>query len=194
MPGVTDNVGNTAAEIISEKLNFNQNNFKVNSSQLFLLLTQDKSVVDEITSECSNLLINKIFIKSFNEYIESKKDVSDVDIKSIKKQNITKHVNLNLSVSDLKKIGKEGIIGHDGKRRGTLGLDIESLKEINKYFKLKSRHPTDIEIETLAQTWSEHCKHKIFSSKMDNSKEGLFNTYIKNPTKKIIKVALLGYG
>ena len=42
LPGVTDNVGNTAAEIISEKLNFNQNNFKVNSSQLFLLLKKEK--------------------------------------------------------------------------------------------------------------------------------------------------------
>jgi len=25
------------------------------------------------------------------------------------------------------------------------------------------RHLTDVELEALAQTWSEHCKHKIFS-------------------------------
>jgi hypothetical protein len=26
--------------------------------------------------------------------------------------------------------------------------------------KIITRNPTDIEIETIAQTWSEHCKHK----------------------------------
>jgi len=39
----------------------------------------------------------------------------------------------------------------------------------------------------LAQTWSEHCKHKIFSSRIDNVKKGLFDTYIKGATREIIK-------
>ncbi len=52
--------------------------------------------------------------------------------------------------------------------------------------------PTDAEIEVLAQTWSEHCKHKIFSSKItyENKETGktielssLYKTFIQNPTK-----------
>ena len=65
-------------------------------------------------------------------------------------------------------IGKLGIEEKNKSRRGTLGLDIESLKTIRNYFNKIKRKPSDVEIETLAQTWSEHCKHKIFSSKIDN--------------------------
>ena len=64
LPGVTDNLGNTATEIICEKLNFNQNNFKIRSSQLYLLLTNNKSIISEITKECSNSLVNKITHKT----------------------------------------------------------------------------------------------------------------------------------
>ena len=46
LPGVTDNLGNTAGEIICERLRFNPNKFKINSSQLFLLLTNNKSVMN----------------------------------------------------------------------------------------------------------------------------------------------------
>ena len=36
------------------------------------------------------------------------------------------------------------------------------MKAVKNYFKKKKRNPTDIELETIAQTWSEHCKHKTF--------------------------------
>ena len=120
-----------------------------------------------------------MFPKFINEvYKESSKEIEN--------KYITQFVNLKLNEFNLKKIGKEGIKDQNGKRRGTLGLDIQSLKAINKYFAKKGRNPRDIEIETLAQTWSEHCKHKIFSSKIDNLKKGLFSTYIKGATEKII--------
>ena len=56
-----------------------------------------------------------------------------------------------------------------------MGLDVESLRSIQKYFSKKKRQPTDVELETLAQTWSEHCKHKIFSSSIDEIKTLLKN-------------------
>lgn len=43
-----------------------------------------------------------------------------------------------------------------------LALDIEELRTIRDYFNKQARSPTDIELETLAQTWSEHCAHKTF--------------------------------
>ncbi|MBI4009496.1 phosphoribosylformylglycinamidine synthase, partial [Candidatus Roizmanbacteria bacterium] len=41
-----------------------------------------------------------------------------------------------------------------------LFLNLEEIKIIQKYFFNLRRDPKDIELETLAQTWSEHCAHK----------------------------------
>ena len=44
----------------------------------------------------------------------------------------------------------------------SLSLDPEELRVIRDHFAALDRDPTDVEIETLAQTWSEHCAHKTF--------------------------------
>jgi phosphoribosylformylglycinamidine synthase len=43
-----------------------------------------------------------------------------------------------------------------------LALDPEELRTIRAHFAAAGRDPTDVELETLAQTWSEHCAHKSF--------------------------------
>lgn len=43
-----------------------------------------------------------------------------------------------------------------------MALDPAELTAIAAYFMAAGRDPTDIELETLAQTWSEHCAHKTF--------------------------------
>jgi len=47
-----------------------------------------------------------------------------------------------------------------------LALDIEELRTIRDYFAQLGRSPLDVELETLAQTWSEHCAHKTFRAKI----------------------------
>jgi phosphoribosylformylglycinamidine synthase II len=47
-----------------------------------------------------------------------------------------------------------------------LWLNRDELKHIQGYFSKLGRNPTDVELETLAQTWSEHCKHKTFKAKI----------------------------
>jgi phosphoribosylformylglycinamidine synthase len=47
-------------------------------------------------------------------------------------------------------------------RAGTLSLNLAEMRAIQAYFRQKQRDPTDVELETLAQTWSEHCVHKTF--------------------------------
>src|SRR3989344_1564344 len=47
-----------------------------------------------------------------------------------------------------------------------LFLNLAEMKEIQNYFKNNKREPTDCEIETLAQTWSEHSGHKTFKAKI----------------------------
>lgn len=47
-----------------------------------------------------------------------------------------------------------------------LFLNLEEMKIIQKYFEKIGRDPTDCELETLAQTWSEHSGHKTFKAKI----------------------------
>ncbi len=46
------------------------------------------------------------------------------------------------------------------------GFSDTEMKAITKYFAGLERNPTDAEMETLSQTWSEHCVHKTFKSKI----------------------------
>ncbi|MEM4261638.1 MAG: phosphoribosylformylglycinamidine synthase subunit PurL [Candidatus Diapherotrites archaeon] len=75
-----------------------------------------------------------------------------------------------------------------------LSLDLEEMKTIQNYYSTINRNPTIIEIETIAQTWSEHCKHKTFNAKIiyeENNKKteinSMFKTFIKEPSQKTNK-------
>ena len=52
-------------------------------------------------------------------------------------------------------------------REGHLFLSLAEMKAVQAYFREQGREPTDIELETLAQTWSEHCVHKTLKSAVD---------------------------
>lgn len=48
-----------------------------------------------------------------------------------------------------------------------LALDDREMRVIQEYFMEEGRPATDAELETLAQTWSEHCVHKTFQARID---------------------------
>ncbi len=48
-----------------------------------------------------------------------------------------------------------------------LALDVGEMRAVQRYFRAEGREPTDVELESLAQTWSEHCIHKTFKSIID---------------------------
>src|SRR5262249_22274079 len=52
-------------------------------------------------------------------------------------------------------------------RDGQLSLDLVEMQAIRAHFRTLGRDPTDVELETLAQTWSEHCSHKTLKGKID---------------------------
>lgn len=75
-----------------------------------------------------------------------------------------------------------------------LSLDKEEMRTIQQHYNKAGREPNQIELETLAQTWSEHCKHKTFVAKInykENGKEeqieNLYKTYIKKATEQSSK-------
>jgi phosphoribosylformylglycinamidine synthase subunit PurSL len=52
-------------------------------------------------------------------------------------------------------------------RAGQLSLNLAEMHAIQAYFRAAGRDPTDVELETLAQTWSEHCSHKTLKGRID---------------------------
>ncbi len=69
-----------------------------------------------------------------------------------------------------------------------LGLSLQEMKRVQAYFNSEKRFPTDVELQTIGQTWSEHCYHKTFKGKIQiNGKEitSLFKTFISKATKDI---------
>jgi phosphoribosylformylglycinamidine synthase len=63
----------------------------------------------------------------------------------------------NLSEPELQKLSRDG----------HLFLSLDEMRAIQDYFRRQEREPTDAELETIAQTWSEHCVHKTLKSAVD---------------------------
>ena len=67
-----------------------------------------------------------------------------------------------------------------------LFLNLEELRTIKNYFQKIKKDPTDCELETIAQTWSEHCAHKTFKAHLfiDGKRKAPLMTRIKNEALK----------
>jgi phosphoribosylformylglycinamidine synthase II len=84
-------------------------------------------------------------------------------------------------------------------RERRLSLDLPEMHAIQAYYRQQGREPTDIELEMLAQTWSEHCVHKTFKalityeelgpdgSSLQQRIDSLFKTCIRAATEKVNK-------
>ena len=82
-------------------------------------------------------------------------------------------------------------------RERLLSLDGAEMAAIQRYFAAAGRDPTDVELETLAQTWSEHCVHKTFKALVDYEEyegdrlvrqeriDGLLRSFIRAATERI---------
>ncbi len=74
--------------------------------------------------------------------------------------------------------------------RQRFGFTEDESKEIKDHFRRDGRNPTDIELETLSQTWSEHCVHKTFRGKIRFNGEiinNLLKTTIMKATRELAK-------
>ncbi len=67
-------------------------------------------------------------------------------------------------------------------KEGQLYLSLVEMQTIRDYFASLDRDPTDIELETVAQTWSEHCSHKTLAGRIryrDEKGERRFENMLK---------------
>src|SRR3989338_5989529 len=207
LPGVTDNVGHTAKETIEDATSraFTAGEAVYTSLIIFLFGEISPGDLERFAGELHNPLIERAKISTAG-------DAFDIVVPKVTLGVPKEPISVDLDVSDeeLERIGREGILDPStsfdgaqdkplgaGQRRGPLALSVEELKAIRQYFsarggstsggKKEKRKPTDVELESIAGTWSEHCKHTIFNDPLDEIKQGIYRTYIKGATQKIRK-------
>ncbi|MEE8168402.1 MAG: phosphoribosylformylglycinamidine synthase subunit PurL [Candidatus Hydrothermarchaeales archaeon] len=72
--------------------------------------------------------------------------------------------------------------------KGQLSLSLEEMKAIKEHFSKLGRKPTDVELETFAQTWSEHCVHKTFRGSIvteDGEIDNLLKSTVARATEEL---------
>jgi phosphoribosylformylglycinamidine synthase subunit PurSL len=186
-PGVKDNLADTAQESMEDLLKETfSGKESVYSSQIYLVTgVVSKEDIESLSKSLANPLIQSINIKSWAQFKFDGGMARVVPQVMLDDSPKVDKVDLNLSSAELKLLGSQGIANPDGSRRGPLALDLAYLKAIKRYFEKEGRQPTDIELEMLAQTWSEHCKHTIMADPIDELQDGLYKTYIQRATQEI---------
>lgn len=196
LPGVTDNLAHTVEEAL--RLKKFPCKVKVASGHGFLFKDDAgdaQAITDSLIYKNYHPLADRFIVHETAAGADGLLKFPHVVLPETPK---VEHVNLELDDAKLERLSKERL----------LALNLEEMKAIRHYYRLdktkanrKARKlpnmPTDVELEILAQTWSEHCKHKIFNAKIthqDNSKprelrtetiNSLYKTYIKAATKKL---------
>jgi phosphoribosylformylglycinamidine synthase II len=69
-----------------------------------------------------------------------------------------------------------------------IALNLNEMRLVQNYFSKKKRNPTDVELQTIGQTWSEHCYHKTFKGNITTPQgeiRSLFKTYITKATQEL---------
>jgi len=100
----------------------------------------------------------------------------------------TKPYELNLVHWPICKLDDEGLLRLSKEK--DLFLNVVEMKTIQKHYQQLGREPTDIELESIAQTWSEHCVHKTLKSEVDMTFDGQqvhFDNLLKETVFKATK-------
>ena len=197
-PGVTDNVGRTAKEAVVIALRKDlPPDFSVHTAtQYFICGSLSRRQIERIADEIlANKLVQTITVYSREEW--QKLHTGEFGAPLVSDSHIPplfREISLSVGDEELLEISKKGM----------LALSLDEMKAIQKYFKdpgvaqqrKKLELPdsiTNVELEILAQTWSEHCKHKIFNATItyyENGKkaetiDSLFKSYIQKTTENV---------
>ncbi len=150
-PGVTDAEAETVARALSDC-----------GLEIDAVRTYRKYVVAGLRDEQVSELISKFLANdSIETVVRGALQLDRIDIGSDYQFRI-QHIDLlNASEARLAAIDRDG----------QLSLTIEEMQAIQDHFRAIDREPTDIELETLAQTWSEHCSHKTLAGAIEYQDE-----------------------
>ena len=195
-PGVTDNVGHTASIAIGDIIGHGLGHEEKVFSSIEYLIDAPRLAKADCERIAWELLANKLIqttVVLSKEQLKSSGIPANLPVVSGQGGGRVKEIDLKVSDQELQKISRDGI----------LALSLEEMKAIQEYFRsAKGRgelglgsKPTDVELEAIAQTWSEHCKHKIFDAEIHYEDENgrkrrivsCFKTFIKKSTEEIGK-------
>jgi phosphoribosylformylglycinamidine synthase subunit PurSL len=73
--------------------------------------------------------------------------------------------------------------------RKLLSLPLQDLETVRDHYAAQGRDPTDVELETIAQTWSEHCAHRTFKATIRHREPGAPDLEIPGLLKSTIMSA-----
>jgi phosphoribosylformylglycinamidine synthase len=197
LPGVTDNVGKTARETMEAYLErpLGSGGGVYTSRQVLLTGELSRTQVERIaTGLLANTLIQRFEIRSRAQWDAGEAIAS-------RPPRVTQASDMRVAEIDLE-IPDEALAALSQER--VLVLDLSEMRAIRSHLRdpkvLAARHRvglgpriTDVEIEALAQTWSEHCKHKIFNATIHYTDDAgrtevihsLFDTYVKGATRAV---------
>ncbi|MCP4644428.1 MAG: phosphoribosylformylglycinamidine synthase, partial [bacterium] len=199
-PGVTDNIGKSSTEGVADTLGRAlEPGEAVYSSKLY-------AVKGDVTAEAceriardglANELIQRWAVKSAAE-IEAAKGESLLGLPLVTETPVAPVEEIDLTIAD------DALVALS--REKMLALELQEMKAIQEYYTdpiIRERrlaldlpaNPTDIELEIFAQTWSEHCKHKIFDAIIEYTDEkgetrtidSVFKTFVKATTDEVGK-------
>ncbi|MGI6393447.1 MAG: phosphoribosylformylglycinamidine synthase subunit PurL [bacterium] len=197
LPGVTDNEGRSALWGLKTFFESVNEQDMIFSRKKYLLSGRiDKATAEMIGSKLlANDVIQNYSVVSFQDWAKGQRIGDKVPkVKSTSKP-VVETVQLDVSDDELMAISKSNV----------LALNLSEMKALRDYFRKeevkeyrqKKGFPTkatDCEVEVVAQTWSEHCKHKIFAadiayldkvSKKEIKINSLYKSYIKKVTNEL---------
>jgi phosphoribosylformylglycinamidine synthase subunit PurSL len=199
-PGVTDNVGRTAREAITylTGYRFAPGEGVYTSVQYRVVGKIDEQQGEIITAGLlANGLIQRWAIVPANafDWQQGLPAVVPKVVVGAEQAGLVREIDLEVADEELLRISKDGMLA--------LNLqEMQTLRDYSRAAQVRAARGaaglgeklTDVEVEALAQTWSEHCKHKIFAARIDyvNEETGeqqtidsLFKTYIVGATRDI---------
>ncbi len=145
-PGVTDPVAQTAQQVLGD-LQIGVEAVRTLRKYWFAPLPDD--VLDTV---CSRLLAND----SIEQVIVGPLRLDHLQLGS--------PYEFQLITVPIRELDDEGL--QRLSREGQLYLSLTEMQTIQQRFCELNRDPTDIELETIAQTWSEHCSHKTLAGRI----------------------------
>ncbi len=194
-PGVTDPVGTSARVAVEDTLGRKLGtDAAVYSSTLYLFEGLDRAATQRVALELlANPLIHDVKVRTWDELLGSPPDLTVPRVAEHATPPV-RAIDLSGPDAELMRISRDGL----------LALTLREMQVIRDHFRDAARgeargalglgeSPTDVELECLAQTWSEHCKHKIFNATITYHEPGrepetirsLFKTHIRGATEAI---------
>ncbi|MFW6168841.1 MAG: phosphoribosylformylglycinamidine synthase subunit PurL [Planctomycetota bacterium] len=161
-PGVMDPVAQSALQAIAD--------FGMSAQRA---CTMKKVWLSELSREQLDTLCGKVLAnESIEQVVEGALQLSCLDVGQPYEFELV-HVPVdNLDDEALLRLSREG----------QLHLTLLEMHAIQQYYRELGRDPTDVELETLAQTWSEHCSHKTLAGRIayrDETGERHFDNMLK---------------